>query len=61
MRWSLGTTVLAFVVVGIDARRGRRERSISFEKYLGSIEADTTPLELHIDVNNVKARNETAP
>jgi hypothetical protein len=61
MRWLLGAIVLGGVSSGVDARRGRLERSISFEEYLGTIEVDTTSLELHIDVNDIKARNETAP
>lgn len=61
MRWFIGAAVLVAVASAVDARLGRRERSISFEEHLGTVEADTTPLELHVDVGDVKARNETAP
>ena len=61
MRWLVSTIVLVAIAHVADARRERSSRSISLENYLGTIDVDTTPLELHIDVNNVKARNETAP
>jgi len=61
MLWSFSVFVLVTLAHGAEARRERPERSVSFEKYLGSVDANSTALELHVDVGDIKARNETAP
>lgn len=61
MRWFLHAITLAYLSSGISAGRSPQppKRSVTLGKY--SVDTDITPLELHIDVDNVVARNETAP
>jgi hypothetical protein len=61
MLWLFSVFALVALSHGAEARRERPVRSVSFEKYLGTVDANSTALELHIDVDDVEARNETAP
>ncbi|KAE9979864.1 hypothetical protein EG328_000622 [Venturia inaequalis] len=61
MLWTLHAITLACLSSSVSAGRSQHipKRLAALEN--NSSNVDTTPLELHIDVDNVGARNETAP